>query len=372
MENSPTAEMLRMLGMQCDEAAATVLVPLEKLWNFTLDRSFLKRCVFTILDFYRAELILRKLRVPRSNIIGMNDTLKYVYFYHYAYTHTLSDEDRARKEADVAYIRRMAQDIVKQYIFAEHIDFKSKPVVTRYSPIVNRYKMYCNFLVRNLTGLRNTDIRTVTCASLIVKALMQMKCIFSLLSEGLETEAVTVWRSLYELECVVDILISHDESIATEFRDFEKCSALWELTAEGEVNDEEDWLKQKMQERNIDERLKTPFMRFGWLMALPEYVARGGKLNFKNGLQLLAGNLERYPGYKTACLVSHPTALTATFSKEYLCNFTVFRTDECLLKLRTALTQLLKENQKDSAAFYRDDAIYRALLSDSLQLLHNE
>ena len=59
-----------------------------------------------------------------------------------------------------------------------------------------------------------------------------------------------------------------------------------------------------MKERNA-------FINYGWLLYVPGFKEEVGKeyrLNFKEGLQRLAGQGDRHPAYASASKILHPSA----------------------------------------------------------------
>ena len=189
---------------------------------------------------------------------------------------------------------------------------------------------------------KNKPRTAIAVMKLFEKAFLKLKGIMTLISRGLEQEAIVVWRSLHELECVISVLCKYDEKVIEEFETFDRFS---------EKRDDMD----EQTQADYDARIKAfginiknnnevdHFENYGWMGAIPGLELTKWNLNFRF-LEDLAGLGEKYKEYQVACDASHMNAKILKWNKLRVLDFVVKRCFNSNLFIISNYTKFLTDN----------------------------
>ena len=105
-----------------------------------------------------------------------------------------------------------------------------------------------------------------------------------------------------------------------------------------------DKIKDNMRKHNLKSKDMKKYIEYGWLYEIKDVETRyeGFKLNFRNGLELLA-NLTNYAqDYEMASEVAHSSPLLIYSNKEFFKSISIVRNYESFLRLEEIFYNKLK------------------------------
>ncbi len=311
--------------------------------GYTFPRSFVSEMLRRVADAYRAKLLASSID-PSLYALPAPDIVKYICGWHYAYGARLTDDERIRLTADENYRDALVSGVVESIFVLENIKTSAVRIVNEYNPVYCRFNILLDFMLN--IGLKNrgkNKPRTaVAVMKLFEKAFLKLKGIMTLISRGLEQEAIVVWRSLHELECVISVLCKYDEKVIEEFETFDRFS---------EKRDDMD----EQTQADYDARIKAfginiknnnevdHFENYGWMGAIPGLELTKWNLNFRF-LEDLAGLGEKYKEYQVACDASHMNAKILKWNKLRVLDFVVKRCFNSNLFIISNYTKFLTDN----------------------------
>jgi hypothetical protein len=126
---------------------------------------------------------------------------------------------------------------------------------------------------------------------LLPTAFIRAKAILYLLTENYANEAVILWRSLYEIECIISLIEKSDKVVADTYYECKRTK-----------NPKEFAKKIGIESSNTNRLVKENIQNYGWLAKVKGYK-KDIRIAF-NGVQKLA-NLGKNVEYNKACSVTH-------------------------------------------------------------------
>ena len=287
---------------------------IRKLPDGTVKKKVVKEITTTICIAYPMLMENKGYNFDLSKF-DMGIAIRYVYHYLAFYTGHLSDEDRVKKYNDKAFKDGLVNDICNDMFFNEDLEMLLNVEISEFSPVVVGYKTLCKLLLKYVAldiPKNNLDFKGTYLNMLFQQAFGMVESCLMLAANGLASDALALWRTLHELECVVILLTRYDEKLIGKYVDHQKYYDL-EVADEYNTNEKVEKLKEELalaREPYTKRGSHKAFINYGWLLLIKEFRESNRPLNFKDGLQYLAGQSHRYKAYMTASKASHPTAVT--------------------------------------------------------------
>ncbi len=310
--------------------------------GFTFPRSFVSEMFVNVSGRYRARLTAQGIN-PVLYGVPAPDIIKYICGYHYAYTATLTEQQRIEKTRDEAYRSQLVTDVAESVFILENIKTSAKRIINEYNPVYCRFNILLDYLLT--VGLRgNAACRERTSKAvykLFETAFLKLKGIMMLTARGLEKEAIVVWRSLHELECVISVLCKYGRDVIEEFETFDRFSDPERMDEKTRADYDEKTKAFGINLKNANE--VDHFENYGWVGAVPGVQRTKWNLNFRF-LEDLAGLGDKYKEYQVACDASHMNAKILKWDKRKVLEFAVKRCFNSNLLLVTKYTAFLNEN----------------------------
>lgn len=311
--------------------------------GYTFPRSFVSAMLLRVLERYQAKLVKNGIN-PSLYGVPAPDIVKYICGYHYAHTLRLSGDDRITLTNNEPYREKLAFDVTESIFILENIKTSAVRIVNEYNPVFCRFNILLDYLLNiGIKNRKRDKERTVMAVmKLFENAFLKLKGILMLVARGLEKEAIIVWRSLHELECVISVLCKNDKKVVEEFETFDRFSA---------KRDDMDEATQA----EYDERIKLfginvknnnevdHFENYGWLNAIDGLELTKWNLNFRY-LEDLAGLADKYKEYQVACDASHMNAKILKWNKQRVLDFVVKRCFNSTLFIISHYTKFLETN----------------------------
>ncbi|MBQ7227162.1 MAG: hypothetical protein IJX05_02030 [Clostridia bacterium] len=310
--------------------------------GYVFPRSFIADVLASVIENYKIRLLKNNLN-PALYGAPAPDIVKYICGYHYAHTARMSKEQRIALTANEGYRNRLVRDVTDSLFILENVKTSAIRIVNEYNPVYCRFNMLLDYLLAiGIKNNRRDKPHTVMAVmKLFESAFLKLKGITTLFADGLEKEAIIVWRSLHELECVISVLCKYNDSVIKEFETFDRFS-----------KDREDMDEQTKAE--YDERIAKfgvnvknnnevdHFENYGWLGAIEGLELTKWNLNFRY-LEDLAGLSEKYKEYQVACDASHMNAKILKWDKQRVLDFVVKRCFNSLLFILNNYSKFLEK-----------------------------
>ena len=167
-------------------------------------------------------------------------------------------------------------------------------------------------------GYKKNDPQSTLISDLLMKSLTISRCILEQLLSGYETEAFSSWRTLHECECTLILLDKYGEPLINNYLKHMN----YGLAFNNAIKDKEQQdklfyeMKDEMKTHDLKSKDIRKYIEYGWLYPIVE-DQENFKLNFRDGLEKLAG-LENYARrYEISSEIIHSTPLLIYSNKEY-------------------------------------------------------
>lgn len=272
-------------------------------------------------------------------------------------------EEIKLEETKDKYLQMLVSISLDKYYTNEHLAFKSGTNLTRFSPVVSTLITYLNFVQGVLSKLKQKTPQTTLIIDMLVKSFALMKAIIDLLINGFETEAFSTWRTLHENECILLLLTKYKDKLIPSYLTHMKFAVAFRgglYTAEktDEIFVE---IKQKMRDFDLKSKDMKRFIEYGWLFALDQNsLPSDFKLNFRDGVQKLAGLSKNAKVYEMSSEVIHGSPLLIYSSKQYFRHLSVLHLYESFFNIEKIFSDLYLKlvSEEDQKRFLFMKKIY--------------
>ena len=299
--------------------------------------AFLREMYYRVKEQYAQELENRKIRLRALDGARLDEIVAYVFYYHAFHTSHLPPELISRIEGEEKYRAMLVQDVAVYIVINEHLNVEKFSNTSAYSPEIAAYNMACSYSLFILGSFSGQDRRMNGINNLFKKALVTVKSVINLLAAGNSCDAVILWRHLHELECVLITLNTKGEEL---FFRYVEHMEYFDLETKPNAEELQKRLSEESKAYGIKE--KNAFINYGWLVHVEGFREGFGKeyrLNFKEGLQKVAGQSGRYAAYASASKILHPSAWVVAIPDDKFYLFTLLE----LSKTLTNIVGLIKD-----------------------------
>ena len=231
----------------------------------------------------------------------------------------LNDYDRIELQNSKKYEHELCENIVRELIVNKYVGQISNDI-TFMHPIVSKIIMIVNLLhkvYRDQYKQIKDDAKFNAVGNVFLRLIEQMKSCCLLTDNNLLNDAIIIWRSLFESELTLTILIYQPLKISEaylRFIGFQNLDSPYIFNEEKRKEVEED-LDNLIKHYKIANR-KKDFIHYGWLMFLSDFKDKNYKLNLKDGLLPIAESIIKYEQYEFASKVSHSAYFARSLSQK--------------------------------------------------------
>lgn len=243
----------------------------------------------------------------------VSDIVNYVFHYHFLLTSCLNDADRAFCQKNDQYKADVVKHVLEVVIRKNIYGLKPNSSATVYNPEIYTCDFLCDFFVKKVMSLSlslsNEDekLRFTTLQKLFLLAFRYVKSILTLLTHSFPAEAIITWRSLFEIEYTILVLIKYDSILSKYYHKFGEFSFLDEDSDEQAIAEYERFAKKFNQDP-----YRSGFRNYGWILTIGDQEKP--KPNLKSLLRIAKFNEydheQRYCAYQDASKFSHSNAVT--------------------------------------------------------------
>ena len=237
---------------------------------------------------------------------------------------------------DEKYMQMIVSIALDKYYTNEHLSYKSKTILSRFSPGISTLNTYLNFVLGVLGRYSRNQPNETLIVDIMSKGFSMARAISDLLVSGFETEAFSTWRTLHEAECILLVLTKYGKPLIDKYL----LHMNYAMAFRGLAGDKEKTdaiftqIKGEMRTFDLKSKDMKRFIEYGWLLKVSALdKAEPVKLNFRDGLEKTAG-LKRYsPIYEMSSEIAHSSPLLIYSRREYFMHLALVNVYESFFRL---------------------------------------
>ena len=277
--------------------------------------------------------------------INQIDLLLYcVGEYFYSINH-LSKEEIEDFNKNEDYPSSMASVAADKYLSLSIFNHVEKKLTNRFLPPASSLNMYINFMLNIVKGYKKNDPQSTLISDLLMKSLTISRCILDNLLNGYETEAFSSWRTLHECECTLILLDKYGEPLINNYLKHMNFGLAFNNTIQDKEQQDKIFyqMKDEMRARDLKSKDIRKYIEYGWLYPIVPEGDETFKLNFRDGLEKLAGLSSYSKRYEISSEIIHSTPLLIYSNKEYFYYMTLLSLYESFLRLEKVFVSLFSK-----------------------------
>lgn len=283
-----------------------------------------------------------------------------------------NEEERNKLIQDERFIKSFSNKIIDKIFFNEYAPYKSIALINKYNPLISSLRFYLNFILNRFTVINTTNKLDLILLGMLRKAFLSCRSITTLLIEGFETEAFSTWRTIHETECIAKVLFDNPSIASTYERHL-----LYNQAFRDELENKDyqqmviDEIKELLKIHNLKSKDLKKYIEYGWLYSIVNVEEKYPtlKLNFRNGVEFVAGLSSYSSLYEMSSEIAHSSPILIFSNKEFFLKKTIICLYETFLRLESMFVEILKRsNSDDSSGFYN----IRTMMVNELNLYLNK
>ena len=329
------------------------------LSNINLPKEVDKDFLYAV--YQDADESIRYLNQTNSAILKTNISHPDLIYYclgELIYSVVGKNEEQLKKfYADEDIRESMASVAADKYLTLSQYNNVDRQLTNRFLPPASSLDIYLNFMMNILTGYEKNDPVTTIIRDLLVKSVSIARCILINLINGYETEAFSNWRTLHECECTLILLDKYGkDAIPAYLKHMNFGLAFKDSIKDKEEQDRVFYsMKDEMKEFNLKSKDIKKYIEYGWLYSIPGVKEdENFKLNFRDGLEKIAGLSQYSKRYELSSEIIHSTPLLIYSNKNYFFYITLLSTYESFFHLETVFVSLFAQRvSEDIMARYK-------------------
>ena len=287
--------------------------------------------------------------------INQNELLYYCIGEYFYSVSPLSKEEIESFNKNENFSSSMASVAADKYLSLSIFNHVEKKLANRFLPPASSLNMYINFMLNIVKGYKKNDPQSTLISDLLMKSLTISRCILENLLSGYETEAFSSWRTLHECECTLILLDRYGEPLINNYLKHMN----YGLAFNNSISDKEQQdkifyqMKEEMRARDLKSKDIRKYIEYGWLYPIVPEGDESFKLNFRDGLEKLAGLNTYSKRYEISSEIIHSTPLLIYSNKEYFYFMTLLSLYESFFRLEKVFVSLFsKRVSKEQMAQY--------------------
>ena len=289
-----------------------------------------------------------------GNLQGINhlELIGYCVGEYSYFASGVKEEQLKKMQEDENFIMSISSIIADKYLSLTQFSHNAGSLANRFMPTVSTLYVYINFIQNIIDSFSKRDTKTGLLADLFTKSVSICKCTLDLLVRGFETEAFSCWRTLHECECTLLILFTNGNDVIKAYHQHMQYGFAFRDTMSDKEEQTKIFLSMKEQMKQYDLKSKDikKFIEYGWLYSVPGVKEdETFKLNFRDGLEKVAGLSIYAKRYEMSSEIIHGTPLLIYSNREYFYFLTLLSTYESFFRLEkiftTTFVKLVNEQQ---------------------------
>ena len=258
-------------------------------------------------------------------------------------TRGLNEETMAQFIKNEKIKESMSSVIADKYLSLSLYNHNEEKLTNRYLPPISSMELYINLMLNIVTRYPRNNPNNTLIIDLLTKSLSIARCTLNLLCDGYETEALTMWRTLHECECILILLEKYQDVAINAYLKHMEYGLVYKdaLQDKEKQNKLFEQLKSEMNAIGLKSKDMKKYIEYGWLLSLPGAKEKEDlKLNFRDGLETLA-ELHQYSQiYMTSSEILHSTPLLIYSNKKYFYYLTILNLYESFFRIEEVFQNL--------------------------------
>ena len=274
------------------------------------------------------------------------------YFYSVNY---LSQEDIQKFNQNEDFAASMASVAADKYLSLSIFNHVERKLSNRFLPPASSLNMYINFMLNIVKGYKKNDPQSTLISDLLMKSLTISRSILEQLLNGYETEAFSSWRTLHECECTLILLDKYGEPLINNYLKHMNFGFAFNNSIKDKEQQDKVFyqMKDEMKARDLKSKDIRKYIEYGWLYPIVPEGDETFKLNFRDGLEKLAGLSAYAKRYEISSEIIHSTPLLIYSNKDYFYYMTLLSLYESFFRLEKVFVSLFsKRVSKEQMAQY--------------------
>ena len=277
--------------------------------------------------------------------INQFDLLLYCIGEYYYSVSKLKKEAIKTFQENENYLESMASVAADKYLSLSIFNHVEKKLANRFLPPASSLNMYINFMLNIVQGYHKNDPQSTLISDLLMKSLTISRCILENLLNGYETEAFSSWRTLHECECTLILLDRYGEPLINNYLKHMNYGLAFNNAIPDKEKQDQIFYSMKEEMRGYELKSKDirKYIEYGWLYQVVEKDDETFKLNFRDGLEKLAGLASYSKRYEISSEIIHSTPLLIYSNKEYFYYMTLLSLYESFFRLEKVFVSLFSK-----------------------------
>ena len=285
--------------------------------------------------------------------------------YFYSISH-LSKEEIENFNKNEDFAASMASVAADKYLSLSIFNHVEKKLGNRFLPPASSLNMYINFMLNIVKGYKKNDPQSTLISDLLMKSLTISRCILENLLSGYETEAFSSWRTLHECECTLILLDKYGEPLINNYLKHMNYGFAFNNSIKDKEQQDKIFyqMKDEMRARDLKSKDIRKYIEYGWLYPIVPEGDESFKLNFRDGLEKLAGLSSYAKRYEISSEIIHSTPLLIYSNKEYFYFMTLLSLYESFFRLEKVFVSLFSKrvSQEQMARYLEMQKVYYSQL----------
>lgn len=267
-------------------------------------------------------------------------------------TRGLSLEDLEKFVANEKYAESISNVVADKYLSLSLYNHSEQKLTNKFFPPISSLELYVNLMHNIVNNYPLKDGTNMIVVDLLNKTLSIARCILKLLCEGYETEAFAMWRTLHECECVLILLDKYKKEAIPAYVKHMQYSIIYRNPDESNPVNQQifDKLKQEMHDIGLKSKDTKKYIEYGWILSIPGHEnVENFKLNFRDGVETLAGLHQYSEIYMTSSEILHGSPMLIYSNKQYFYYLTLLNIYESFFRIADVFESLFFPQINDEA-----------------------
>ena len=281
--------------------------------------------------------------IPAFRNINPLDVVYYCVGEYIYTTNGRTPEERQKLANDERYITSIASVVSDKYLSLSMFNHVERKLANRYIPPVSSLNLYLNFMLNILQSYEKNDPKTTLITDLLMKSVSIGRCILGLITNGYETEAFSSWRTLHECECTLTVLEKYGDPLINRYLIHMQYGIVFKKEDREDEKGNRIFADMKEEMRKLDLKSKDikKYIEYGWLYDIPGIKEdETFKLNFRDGLEKIAGLSMYASRYEMSSEIIHSTPMLIYSNKKYFYYITMLSLYESFFRLEKVFLNL--------------------------------
>lgn len=294
-------------------------------------------------DSYYAAVDLFNEQKIYNKSIDSYELISYILGEYFYSTSFLNKEKLEQFLSNEKISLSMSMVAADKYISLSVFNHKEQKLTSRYLPPISSIELYINLMLNIISQYKRNDPKNTLIVDLITKSLSIARSVIELLYEGYETEAFAIWRTLHECECTLILIYKYGDIAINAYLKHMEYGLAYKDAIPDKIK--QDFIlkniKNEMESHALKSKDTKKYIEYGWLYAIPESAKlENFKLNFRDGLESLAGLHSKSEIYMMSSEILHSTPLLIYSNKQYFYLITLINLYESFFRIEEVFQPL--------------------------------